>query len=259
MSPLPSCRPSFPLPRRRQSIMLRLDVGCCRGVPDDRRGAVGFRGIDHPLGPPPDPIANSAVKVLCADDLSLKARKSRSLPSLPKTERFTSPHHNRSQKSSAVRPTRGFFAVSGALSPESWIPFWLEFPAVPGLGRAESDKGIEVLGRPEGVHSQQGSDGIPVAIFAARPGSARRPTSTESANTMASCPRRPNVLSFHRKRCRVSGWHSKRSANNSRSRRIVSQPRFTSSLSLNLATLLFRKNSSPIDATTDLIWSSSKS
>jgi len=35
--------------------------------------------------------------------------------------------------------------------------FWLEFSAViPWLGGAESDEGIEVFGRPEGVHSQAG-------------------------------------------------------------------------------------------------------
>jgi hypothetical protein len=35
--------------------------------------------------------------------------------------------------------------------------FWLEFSAViPWLGGAESDEGIEVFGRPEGVHSQTG-------------------------------------------------------------------------------------------------------
>jgi hypothetical protein len=35
--------------------------------------------------------------------------------------------------------------------------FWLEFSAViPWLGEAESDEGIEVFGRPEGIHSQTG-------------------------------------------------------------------------------------------------------
>jgi hypothetical protein len=35
--------------------------------------------------------------------------------------------------------------------------FWLEFSAViPWLGGAESYEGIEVFGRPEGVHSQTG-------------------------------------------------------------------------------------------------------
>jgi hypothetical protein len=35
--------------------------------------------------------------------------------------------------------------------------FWLEFSAViPWLGGAESDEGIEVFGRPEGVYSQTG-------------------------------------------------------------------------------------------------------
>ena len=33
--------------------------------------------------------------------------------------------------------------------------FWLEFSAViPWLGGADNDEGIEVFGRPEGVHSQ---------------------------------------------------------------------------------------------------------
>ena len=36
----------------------------------------------------------------------------------------------------------------------SW---WLEFSAViPWLGGAESDEGIEIFGRPEGVHSEAG-------------------------------------------------------------------------------------------------------
>ena len=35
--------------------------------------------------------------------------------------------------------------------------FWLEFSAlIPWLGGAESDEGIEVFGRPEGVHSEAG-------------------------------------------------------------------------------------------------------
>jgi hypothetical protein len=35
--------------------------------------------------------------------------------------------------------------------------FWLEFSAlIPWLGGAESDEGIEVFGRAEGVHTQAG-------------------------------------------------------------------------------------------------------
>ena len=35
--------------------------------------------------------------------------------------------------------------------------FWLEFSVViPRLGGAESDEGLEIFGRPEGVYSQAG-------------------------------------------------------------------------------------------------------
>ena len=41
-----------------------------------------------------------------------------------------------------------------ALRPQNWIVFWLESSAlIPWLGGAESDEGLEVFGRPEGVHS----------------------------------------------------------------------------------------------------------
>ena len=41
------------------------------------------------------------------------------------------------------------------LSPQNWILFWPEFSALfPWLGGAESDEGLEVFGRPEGVHSE---------------------------------------------------------------------------------------------------------
>jgi hypothetical protein len=40
-----------------------------------------------------------------------------------------------------------------ALSPQKLDRFWLESSAsIPRLGGAESDEGLEVFGRPEGVH-----------------------------------------------------------------------------------------------------------
>ena len=45
----------------------------------------------------------------------------------------------------------------GCSEPRKSDRFWLEFSAViPRLGGAESDEGIEIFGRPEGVHSQAG-------------------------------------------------------------------------------------------------------
>ena len=49
--------------------------------------------------------------------------------------------------------------------------FWLEFYALsPRRGGAQNDEGITVLGRPEGVHSQEGADGIPVADICRKAG-----------------------------------------------------------------------------------------
>jgi len=49
--------------------------------------------------------------------------------------------------------------------------FWLEFSAViPWLGAAENDEGLEVFGRPEGVYSQAGWDGMPVADICRKAG-----------------------------------------------------------------------------------------
>ena len=45
----------------------------------------------------------------------------------------------------------------GCSEPRKLDRFWLEFSAViPRLGGAESDEGIEIFGRPEGVHSEAG-------------------------------------------------------------------------------------------------------
>ena len=41
---------------------------------------------------------------------------------------------------------------------------------IPWLGGAEDDEGIEVFGRAEGVHSEAGADGIPVAEICRRAG-----------------------------------------------------------------------------------------
>ena len=40
----------------------------------------------------------------------------------------------------------------------------------PWLGGAENDESVTVLGRPEGVHSQAGRDGVPVADFCRKAG-----------------------------------------------------------------------------------------
>ena len=41
---------------------------------------------------------------------------------------------------------------------------------IPRLGGAESDEGLEIFGRPEGVYSKQGNDGIPVSDICRRAG-----------------------------------------------------------------------------------------
>ena len=41
---------------------------------------------------------------------------------------------------------------------------------IPRLGGAESDEGLEIFGSPEGVYSQAGNDGIPVADICRRDG-----------------------------------------------------------------------------------------
>ena len=41
---------------------------------------------------------------------------------------------------------------------------------IPWLGGAESDEGLEVFGRPEGVHFKQGADGMPVADICRKAG-----------------------------------------------------------------------------------------
>jgi hypothetical protein len=41
---------------------------------------------------------------------------------------------------------------------------------IPRLGGAESDEGLAVFGRPEGVHLQQGNDGIAVADICRKAG-----------------------------------------------------------------------------------------
>ena len=49
--------------------------------------------------------------------------------------------------------------------------FWREFSAVIAwLGGAEIDEGLEVFGRPEGVHPEQGADGVPVADICRKAG-----------------------------------------------------------------------------------------
>ena len=46
-------------------------------------------------------------------------------------------------------------ASSGCSEPTKLDRFWLEFSApIPWLGGAESDEGLEVFGRPEGVYSE---------------------------------------------------------------------------------------------------------
>ena len=80
--------------------------------------------------------------------LSPKAWKSRSLPGLPRTERFTSPHHD-IQKSKAPRETAGLF-VFAVLSSSAkaddpvfaqlFIDYWM--PASAGM----------TAGRPRGAH-----------------------------------------------------------------------------------------------------------
>jgi hypothetical protein len=51
----------------------------------------------------------------------------------------------------AARPTPGH----NCSEPTKLDRFWLEFSApIPWLGGAESDEGLEVFGRPEGVYSE---------------------------------------------------------------------------------------------------------
>jgi putative transposase len=44
------------------------------------------------------------------------------------------------------------------------------FAVFPGWGGAKDDEGIKVLGRPEGVHSEAGADGVPVADICRKAG-----------------------------------------------------------------------------------------
>jgi hypothetical protein len=49
------------------------------------------------------------------------------------------------------------FCTKADLTPENWIVFgWSFLLYFPWLGGVESDEGIEIYGRPEGVHFEAG-------------------------------------------------------------------------------------------------------